>query len=92
MADTPKYGAIAALRGARQQSSDVPSASSGPLLPVKPPKPQGKRSDPDWKQYSILLKKESHKQASLVLRQKYDGTDLSDLMQALLEHWLQTEK
>jgi hypothetical protein len=92
MADKPKYGAIAALREAQQQSSDMSSPSSGLLLPVKPPKPQGKRSDPDWKQYSILLKKESHKQASLLLRQKYDGTELSDLMQALLEHWLQTEQ
>ena len=92
MADKPKYGAIAALREAQQHVSEVPSPSSGLLLPVKPPKPQGKRSDPDWKQYSVLLKKESHKQASLLLRQKYDGTDLSDLMQALLEHWIQTEK
>ena len=43
----------------------------------------------NWRRY---WKKESHKQASLILRQKYDGTDLSDLMQALLEHWIQTEK
>ena len=57
-----------------------------------PPKPHGKRSDPDWKQYSVLLKKESHKQASLLLRQKYEGIDISDLMQALLEHWLETEQ
>ena len=92
MADTPKYGAIAALREAQQHLSDTSSASSGLLRPVKPPKPQGKRSDPAWKQYSVLLKKESHKQASLILRQKYDGTDLSDLMQALLEHWIQTEQ
>ncbi len=47
MADKPKYGAIAALREAQQHLSEVPSPSSGPLLPVKPPKPQGKRSDPD---------------------------------------------
>jgi len=59
---------------------------------VKPPKPQGKRSDPAWKQYSVLLKKESHKQASLLLRQKYEGIDISDLMQALLEQWLATEQ
>jgi len=92
MADTPKYGAIAALREAQQHLSDISSPSSGLLLPVKPPKPQGKRSDPAWKQYSVLLKKDSHKQASLILRQKYDGIDLSDLMQALLEHWIQTEQ
>ena len=58
---------------------------------MKPSKPQGKRSDPEWKQFSVLLKKESHKQAGIILRQKYDGVDISDLMQALLENWLATE-
>ena len=79
-----KYGALADLRKAQQQSFETPQPPSGPLLPAKP-KPQDKRSDPDWKQYSVLLKKESHKQASLILRQKYEGVDISDLMQALLE-------
>jgi len=31
------------------------------------------------------------KQAGVILRQKYDGTDISDLMQALLEQWLGTQ-
>ena len=91
MAERHKYSAIAALREARQQP-DAPPSSPGLRLPAKPPKPRGKRSDPDWKQYSVLLKKESHKQASLLLRQKYEGIDISDLMQALLEQWLATEQ
>ena len=91
MVERQKYSAIAALREARQQP-ELPAASTGLRLPVKPPKPQGKRSDPDWKQYSVLLKKASHKQASLLLRQKYEGIDISDLMQALLEQWLETEQ
>ena len=91
MAERQKYSAIAALREARQPS-DAPAPSTGLRLPEKPPKPQGKRSNPDWKQYSVLLKKESHKQASLLLRQKYEGIDISDLMQALLEQWLETEQ
>ncbi len=91
MAERQKYSAIAALREARQQP-EAPVPSAGLRLPVKPPKPHGKRSDPDWKQYSVLLKKESHKQASLLLRQKYEGIDISDLMQALLEQWLETEQ
>jgi hypothetical protein len=86
-----KYGAIAGLRKAQQPPSETPQPPSGPLLPAKP-KPQGKRSDPDWKQYSVLLKKESHKQASLILRQKYEGVDISDLMQALLAQWIRGEK
>ena len=91
MAERQKYSAIAALREARQQP-EAPTPSTGVRLPEKRPKPQGKRSDPEWKQYSVLLKKESHKQASLLLRQKYEGVDISDLMQALLEQWLATEQ
>jgi len=91
MAERQKYRAIAALREARPQS-DAPAPSTGVRLPVKPPKPQGKRSDPAWKQYSVLLKRESHKHASLLLRQKYEGIDMSDLMQALLEQWVETEQ
>jgi hypothetical protein len=91
MAERQKYSAIAALREARQQP-DAPAPSAGVRLPVKPPKPPGKRSDPAWKQYSVLLKKESHKQASLLLREKYEGVDISDLMQALLEQWLAAEQ
>lgn len=60
-------------------------------LPVKAAKPQGKRSNPDWKQYSVLLKKESHKEAVALLRDRYEGTDISDLMQALLEQWLKSQ-
>jgi hypothetical protein len=91
MAERHKYSAIAALREARQQA-EAPAPSTGWRLPVKPPKPQGKRSDPAWKQYSVLLKKESHTQASVLLRQKYEGIDISDLMQALLAQWLATEQ
>ena len=54
-----KYGAIAGLRKTQQPPSETPQLPSGPLLPSKP-KPQGKRSDPDWKQYSVLLKKERY--------------------------------
>ena len=69
-----------------------PSPSETALtLPVKTAKPQGKRSNPDWKQYSVLLKKESHKEAVALLRDRYEGTDISDLMQALLEQWLKSQ-
>jgi hypothetical protein len=86
-----KYGAmIAQFREPAPTEASVGEASPYPLLPAKE-KPQGKRSDPAWKQYSILLKRESHKKAVLILRKKYDGTDVSDLMETLLEHWLTTE-
>ncbi len=88
-----KYGALADIkqRPAMEEREEAPAPSADLLLQMKPAKPQGKRSDPEWKQFSVLLKKESHKQAGIILRQKYDGVDISDLMQALLEKWLATE-
>lgn len=48
----------------------------------------GKRSDPDYKQYSVLLKRQTHKQATRLLDDLENGQDLSDLMQQLLEQWV----
>lgn len=41
--------------------------------------------------YSVLLKKESHKKAVALLRERYEGVDISDLMQTLLEQWLKSQ-
>jgi len=64
---------------------------TAPIFVPEPKKLQGKRSNPDWKQFSILLKKESHKKAVSILRERYEGMDISDLMQALLEQWLNSQ-
>ena len=51
-------------------------------------RPRGKRSHPDWDQYSIWLKKDTHRQVRslLILQEK----ELSELAQELLEGWLQS--
>ena len=86
-----KYGALSALtKTAEPEPQENQASDTGLHLPTKPSRPQGKRSDPDWKQFSVLLKKESHKEAGIILRQKHEGVDISDLMQALLEQWLKT--
>jgi hypothetical protein len=77
---------------AKKADETPPQQEAIPLnLPVKADKPQGKRSNPDWKQFSILLKKESQKKAVLILRERYEGVDISDLMEALLEQWLNSQ-
>lgn len=55
-------------------------------------RPPGKRSDPAWKQFSVLLKRETQRQASKILRDKDDGLDFSGLVQNLLEHWIKRHK
>jgi hypothetical protein len=55
-------------------------------------RPPGKRSDPAWKQFSVLLKKETQREAVSILRAKDEGLDLSGLVQNLLETWIKRQK
>jgi|ERR1019366_1915378 hypothetical protein len=62
------------------------------LAPRPLGRPPGKRSDPAWKQFSVLLKKETQREAANILRTKDEGLDLSDLVQNLLEAWIKRQK
>lgn len=55
-------------------------------------RPPGKRSDPAWKQFSVLLKKETQREATGILRGRDEGQDLSGLVQNLLENWIKRQK
>jgi hypothetical protein len=55
-------------------------------------RPPGKRSDPAWKQFSVLLKRDTQREAAAILRDKDEGLDLSGLVQSLLESWLKRQK
>jgi hypothetical protein len=54
----------------------------------QPGRPAGKRTDKDWKQFSVLLRHEDQFQAVNILRSTRDKRDFSMLMQGLLEGWL----
>jgi hypothetical protein len=65
-------------------------ASSSPEK--RPPgRPAGKRTDKDWKQFSVLLRHEDQFQAVNILRSTRDKRDFSILMQSLLEEWLKKQ-
>jgi hypothetical protein len=83
MADSKWDKTLAALNYPTKEPPTV-------LLPVKAPIPSGKRSTPGWKQKSVLLKEESVDRANELLKRRGDRTDFSDLMQALLDAWLNT--
>jgi hypothetical protein len=57
-----------------------------------PGRPPGKRSDPEYKQYSVLLKKQTHRQVTNILRDQEDSPDVSELLQQLLEQWLEKQQ
>lgn len=86
-----KFGALATIRQQKEHLAEVPDAlPPSSTLPPKPPKPLGKRSDPAFKQYSVLLKKDDHARALEWLRQSGTGHDFADLMQSLLENHLRS--
>jgi hypothetical protein len=60
--------------------------------PKKRSKPLGKRSDPAYKQYSVLLKRQTHKQVTRELDDLENGQDVSVLVQSLLEQWLKKQQ
>jgi len=63
-----------------------------PVAALKAPgRPPGKRSDPAFKQYSVLLKKQTHRQVTTILRDQEGGPDVSELLQQLLEQWLEQQ-
>jgi hypothetical protein len=68
--------------------TDMPA----PIVQPKPiGRPPGKRSDPAWKQFSVLLRKDTHKAVSRILRDREDGQDFSGLVQSLVEDWLKKQ-
>jgi hypothetical protein len=79
-----KHGKYAAALAAITQ----PERTGQVALPLKPEPPKGKRSTTGWKQKAVLLKEETVSRAVERLHQRNDRTDFSDLMQALLEAWL----
>jgi len=49
----------------------------------------GKRSNPDYKQFSVLLRKRTHMEVSHTLDKLGGNQDVSDLIEQLLEQWLE---
>jgi hypothetical protein len=54
-------------------------------------RPPGKRSDPAWKQFSLLLKWQTQREAANILRAKNERLDLSGLVQNLLDDWIKRQ-
>jgi hypothetical protein len=85
-------------RGVEPTTAPVPAAPlQRPEIPALPQvrsigRPPGKRSNPAWKQFSVLLKKETQRKAADILRATDEGLDFSGLVQNLLEDWIKRQK
>jgi hypothetical protein len=86
----PKSKYARTLASIREHAADLPDApapASAESVRGRG-RPPGKRSDPAWKLYSHFLKKQTHREATNILRNEENGRDLSDVLQQLLEEWL----
>lgn len=84
-----KFAGLKELKNPKGKGAATPPKSA--VITPKERTLTGKRSDPKWKQHSVLLKNDSFDEARDVLKRKYNGRDFSELMQALLDQWLQSE-
>lgn len=72
------------------EESRAAERTEKPATALKAPgRPPGKRSDPEYKQFSVLLKRQTHRQVTTILRDKENSPDVSELLQQLLEQWLE---
>ncbi len=98
MAEKRKFAALAEIHRL-QSESDSPEPVAPVVQPAAPAEPPGegrgrgrpatgKRSNPEWKLYSHFLKKQTQRAAAARLQAEDAGRDLSDVLQELLEGWL----
>ena len=93
MAAERRFAALAQLRR-RPQGEEAPfdAATAAVVRPAPAPRPQGrppgKRSDPNWKPRTILMRTKTHRRVAGVLLERDDGPDLSELVDELLTEWL----
>jgi len=96
MAEKRKFAALAELHRQPPEAEAPAEAGYAPAPPAivqeagkgRGRPATGKRSNPEWKLYSHFLKKKTQRAAAARLQAEDEGRDLSDVLQELLESWL----
>ncbi len=57
-----------------------------------PPRPPGKRGNPDHKQFTAYIRRDTHHQVKLALLRELKGRQFSDLVEELLCAWLKSHR
>jgi hypothetical protein len=90
-------GALSRLRevpAAPEEPAEAPAPPQPPAAPVVATpaakgrgRPAGKRSDPEFKPTTLLLREKTKRAAMRLLEDKGGGQDLSELVEQLLAQW-----
>jgi hypothetical protein len=93
----PKFSGLSdAIKEAQQHPTDAAERTetrpaTRPAESRRQGRAPGKRSDPAWRQHTVMLKRETHIEASDILRRQESGPDISELLQSLLEQWVKRQ-
>ena len=94
-------GLTSILKAGNQPKAAPPSPAPRPepvITDAAPPARRpakervGKYRDPNFHQYGVYLRKETHKRVKRRLEDLETGQDLSELLQELLEQWLKGDQ
>ncbi|MES1024915.1 hypothetical protein ABN584_18775 [Gloeocapsa sp. BRSZ] len=72
----------------REPEQPMPVAESP--LPQKRGRPKGKRSHPDYEQVTAYIRKDTHRDVKIALLSEGEAREFSELVQELLEQWLES--
>jgi hypothetical protein len=93
MAEESKFtGTLKRLRKAEKGAPSTETAQSSSPDQTGPQRSSGKRSDPNWRAITVLLRKVNIKLTRRRLEDEEEGKDLSTLIDELLTRWLAGEK
>ena len=86
----PKNPSSKQLESVSQSQTEGKLRKSDSQLPTREKEEKiGKRSDPNYKTVGVLLPKQAHKKAKILLMDDERERNFSDLMTELLENWLE---
>jgi len=89
MSESKFSGTLNRLKKTAKAPSDPnPSNSTSPIKPPLTGHHRGKRSDPDWTNITILMRRTIKRDARRRLEDDGEGVDLSELIDRLLTDWL----
>jgi hypothetical protein len=89
LADTPPpVIAAAAMTEPARPANPAPQPAMAVPAGQGRGRPPGKRSDPDWKPRTILMRTKTHRRVSGILLERDDGPDLSELIDEVLTSWI----
>lgn len=87
-ADRTQQSPSLQYRSSQRLSSNKSREGEQPAQKRSPGRPPGKRSNPDYEQATIYIRRDTHRAVKVALLQQEDGRQFSELVEDLLRQWV----